>query len=187
MRKYKKRILEILGTLPDTDCRERGKRSEPKNRSPNEYIPFLMSGVATAAVAMSKYGTKEMVRVKNAAIALKGTGPVTGNEEVIERLIDVQDTLRKDRRATNFRRQKDWTVSRSSWGDIFVGEGLTALDQLVRSTPITITADGQEPQEGVVHYLPWDSLLIGGAARIICEQLLRETSDPVFDTRLRDR
>jgi len=187
MKKYKERIQGILGKLSAADCRERGKKSEPKNRAPSDYIPFLQSGVATAAVAMSKYGTKEMVRVKNAAVALKGTGPATDNEEVIERLIAVQDTLRKDRKSTNFRRQKDWTVPLSSWGNIFVSDGLSALDQLVRSTLITITADGEEPQEGVVHYLPWDSILIGGAARIICEELLRETSDPVFDTRLRDR
>jgi hypothetical protein len=187
MKKYKKRILEVLGTLAEPECQARGKDMEPRSRAPRDYIPFLLSGLSSTTLAMARYGTKEMFRVKEAALTLKGPGPAHTNEEIVERLLAVQAALQRDGKTSNFRRKRDWTVPRSAWGDIFVSDGLTAVDKLVLSTQVVITAPGHQDQAGVFYYLPWNAHSIAGAGRIICEELFRETSDPVFDIRVRDR
>lgn len=185
MQKYKQKILQILHGLSDDDCRKKGF-GVVRKRPQEEFTVFLRSGVASSALVLSQYGTKDLYQNRNAARVIQSSDPVDAEGSVL-RLMDVQAELKRDVRTRSFRRKPDWIIPREEWGELFTGEGVQAVDTLIETTTIYVGEKEAEQTQGTMFYLPWNGPDVAGAARLVCEKMLDETSDPVFAIEVRDR
>lgn len=184
MKRYAAEIRDIWNSLKRDDYRKIPTGSAEKRNS-HEYPIFLKSGVATAALSLSKYGTLILYRHRKAVERIHSTEPVSPMD-AIDKLVEVQKVLSKDGGTRTYRPKEGWTVPKDQWEDIFTSDGLSAFDQLIQTETLVI-GKGEDQKEGTMFYYPSNGKYISAAARLICEELWRTTGDPVFNIRVSDR
>lgn len=178
MKRYSTEIAQLLDDTDRRDYREVGF-GMVRSRKATDFTLLLKSGVATAAVVLSQYGTEPLCHQGKIVNALRSTEPVD-SLDAIDRAMRVQLLVEEKLGSRMFRRKHDWTVPQPTWEDIFIGDGLAAIDKLIQTDTIVVGV-GDEKTEGTMYYLPWNSGDIAGAARIICDDLFEATGDRVFD------
>lgn len=191
MKKYKESIVRQLRALQASQRYKNVPLGTVEPRSTSEFIPFLKSGVSTAALVLSLYGTHPMYQLAEASKNLTSTGAV-GRVEAVDRLFKVYKGFelefpsKRKWQARTFRREEDWVVPEEDWEEIFTNDGLTAAGKLIK-TEVIVVGKGENQKEGTMYYFPYNSLDIAGCARLICENLLDITNDPIFDVRIRTK
>jgi len=186
MKRYQSEIRELLSALREEDYKK-VRLGAVKRRETTEFPMFLKSGLATSALVLSQFGTQVMYRMAKAAKTMTSTEAITPLAAV-DKLLEVQKILDLENHweARTFRRDDNWIVPRETWEDIFIGDGLAAVDKLIRTETLVI-GKGNESKEGTMYYFPHNSLHVAGAARLICADLLKQTGDPIFNIRVVDR